>query len=175
MQKVLFLDRDGVINIEKNYLYKIDDFEFIDGVFDALKYAQKLDYKIVIVTNQSGIGRGYYTQAQFDRLSNWMIKEFKNNGIEIAHIFCCPHAPDDNCDCRKPDIGMIEQTAKFIDIDYDNSWLIGDKSSDIQMAINSGIKYTVQVRSGHKFDDNISKANYVLDSIKDLKNVLIST
>ncbi len=172
MQKIVFLDRDGVINIEKDYLYKIDDFEFIDGVFSSLEYLQKLGYKFVIITNQSGIGRGYYNFEQYNILTKWMKKQFKEKGIDILEVYCCPHAPDENCTCRKPNIGMIEQTSKIIDIDYENSWLVGDKSSDIQTAINANIKNTIQVRSGHKFEDENSKADYIVDSIKDIPNII---
>jgi len=174
MDKVLFLDRDGVINIEKNYLYKIEDFEFIDGVFEALKYVQNLGYKIVIITNQSGIGRGYYTFEQYNLLTTWMKEQFKQNNINISEVFCCPHAPIDNCNCRKPKIGMIKKTTKILDIDYEKSWLVGDKDSDIKTAKNANIKNTIQVQTGHKFDAKDSSATYVLNSIKEIPTVIKS-
>ena len=172
MDKVVFLDRDGVINIEKDYLYQIEDFEFIDGVFSSLQYLQTLGFKFVIITNQSGIGRGYYSLEQYNTLTFWMKEQFKQQGIDIVEVYCCPHAPDENCSCRKPNIGMIEQASKILNIDYKNSWLIGDKSSDIQTAINANIKNTIQVRSGHKFDENNSKADYIVDSMKDIPNII---
>ena len=172
MDKVVFLDRDGVINIEKDYLHTIDDFEFVDGVFSSLAYLQKLGYKFVIITNQSGIGRGYYTLEQYQLLTNWMKEQFKQNNIEIAEVYCCPHAPNDNCECRKPNIGMIKQASKILNIDYAKSWLIGDKDSDIQTAINANIENTIQVRSGHKFNEKLSKADFIIDSIKDIPNII---
>ncbi len=174
MDKIVFLDRDGVINIEKDYLYKIEDFEFIDGTFDSLNYLSNLGYKFVIITNQSGIGRGYYTKEDFDKLTTWMLEQFNKNGIKIQAVYYCPHNPLDNCSCRKPNIAMIEKASKILDIDYDNSWLIGDKSSDIQTAINANIKNTIQVRSGHKFDDKKSKANFVVDSLKNIPSIIKS-
>ena len=172
MQKVVFLDRDGVINVEKNYLYKIEDFEFIDGVFDSLKYLQNLGYKLVIITNQSGIGRGYYTFEQYKTLTTWMKEQFKQNDINISGIFCCPHTPNENCNCRKPQIGMIEQASKIIDIDYKKSWLVGDKDSDIQTAYSANIQNTIQVCSGHKFEKSKSNARYIIHSIKDIISII---
>jgi len=172
MDKVIFLDRDGVINIEKDYLYKIEDFEFIDGVFSSLQDLQKRGFKFVIITNQSGIGRGYYTLEQYNILTSWMKEQFQQQGIDIVEVYCCPHSPDESCECRKPNIGMIEQASKILNIDYPNSWLIGDKSSDIQTAINANIQNTIQVRSGHQFDESKSKANYIVDSIKDIVNII---
>jgi D-glycero-D-manno-heptose 1,7-bisphosphate phosphatase len=160
-----------VINIEKNYLYKIEEFKFIDGVFEALQYLQNLGYKLIIVTNQSGIGRGYYTHNDFNTLTSWMLEQFKLNSIKIDAVYYCPHTPKDNCNCRKPQIGMIKQAMKLFDIDLNNSWLIGDKNSDIQMAYNANIPNTIQVRSGHSFEDKDSKATYIIDSIKDIKKV----
>lgn len=174
MQKVVFLDRDGVINVEKNYLHSIEEFEFIDGVFESLSHLQTLGYKLVIITNQSGIGRGYYTQEQYELLTNWMKKKFENKNIFISEVFCCPHAPDDGCDCRKPKIGMIKQAAKIIDIDYTNSWLIGDKNSDILTADNANIPNTIQVQSGHKFNKNESKATHIVNSIQDIITIIKS-
>ena len=105
--KTIFLDRDGVINKELNYLYKIEDFEFIDGVFETCKYLITLDYKIIVITNQSGISRGYYTEKDFQIINNWMLSEFKKNGVSILDVFYCPHLPDSNCTCRKPKPGML--------------------------------------------------------------------
>ncbi len=172
--KIVFIDRDGVINIEKNYLYKIEDFEFIDGVFSSLRYLIELGYKIVIVTNQSGIGRGYYLQEQYDTLTQWVTTQFTNNNIDIFYILCCPHLPTDQCSCRKPNIGMIETISNKIDIDYKKSWVIGDKDSDIQLAINANIPNTIQVQSGHPFDVSKSNARYIINSIKDISNIIKS-
>ena len=174
MDKVIFIDRDGVINKEKNYLYKIEDFEFIDGVFNALGYLQNLGYKLVIITNQSGIGRGYYTKEQYDVLTKWIKEEFLHNHIFISEIYCCPHAPNDQCNCRKPQIGMINQAAKVLDIDYKNSWVIGDKFSDIQTGINANIPNTIQVKTGHDFNEKESKASFIINSIKDVLTIIKS-
>jgi D-glycero-D-manno-heptose 1,7-bisphosphate phosphatase len=174
MKKAVFLDRDGVINKEKNYLYKIEDFEFIDGVFTSLKYLKNKGYLLFIITNQSGIARSYYSLEDFEKLSLWMLGEFKKNHINISQVELCPHGPDDDCDCRKPKIGMIEKILDNHDIDLENSWLIGDKSSDIQCAINANIKNTIQVKSGHVFDEKISKANHICDTIADIIKIIKS-
>jgi D-glycero-D-manno-heptose 1,7-bisphosphate phosphatase len=163
MNRAVFLDRDGVINVEKNYLYKIEDFEFIDGVIEALQYLRTLGFQLFIITNQSGIGRGYYTLEDFNELTKWMLGELSKEGIKIDEVQLCPHAPDENCNCRKPLTGMIDNILQNHEVDLDNSWLIGDKSSDIQCAKNANIKNTIQVRSGHKFDE--SSANFVIEKL----------
>ncbi|QDF28377.1 D-glycero-beta-D-manno-heptose 1,7-bisphosphate 7-phosphatase [Halarcobacter anaerophilus] len=172
MQKAIFLDRDGVINIEKDYTYKIEEFEFVDSLFDSLKYLQDLGYKLFIITNQSGIARGYYTIQDYKILTNWMLDYLEQKGIFISQTEFCPHGPDDNCNCRKPKTGMIDNILKKHDIDLENSWLIGDKQADIQCAKNANIKNTIQVKSGHKFDEKDSIADFVCDSIKDIKNII---
>lgn len=172
--KAIFLDRDGVINIEKNYLHKIEDFEFIEGTFSSLKYLQDLGYMLFVITNQSGVGRGYYTLEDFETLTCWMIEQFKQNDIQIAQVELCPHSPTQNCDCRKPLPGMIDNILKNHDIDLENSWLIGDKSSDIQCAKNAAIKNTIQVKSGHTFNEKDSLANFVCNSIQDVPKIIVS-
>ncbi|PLY06745.1 MAG: D-glycero-beta-D-manno-heptose-1,7-bisphosphate 7-phosphatase [Arcobacter sp.] len=172
MYKAVFLDRDGVVNIEKDYLYKIEDFEFVDGLFQSLKYLQELGYKLFIITNQSGIARKYYTIDDFNQLTSWMLNEFEKNGIKISQVELCPHGPDDNCSCRKPKTAMIENILKNFPLDLEKSWLIGDKSSDIKCARNSNIKNTIQVKSGHSFDETKSEADYICNSIKDIKEII---
>ena len=172
--KAIFLDRDGVINIEKNYLYKIEDFEFVEGTFSSLKQLQNLGYKLFIITNQSGVGRGYYTLKDFDKLTSWMIHQFEINDITISQVELCPHAPTDKCDCRKPLTGMIDNILQNHDIDLENSWLIGDKGSDIQCAKNANVKNTIQVKSGHNFTDKDSIADFICASIKDVPKIIIS-
>jgi len=172
--KAVFLDRDGVINIEKNYLHKVEDFEFIPGLFASLQYLLSLDYKLFIITNQSGIGRAYYSQEDFDLLTAWMLKVFEKNNIKISQVELCPHAPTQDCECRKPKIGMIENILKKHELNLEESWLIGDKSSDIQCAFNAGIKNTIQVKSGHKFNEEESLASYVCESISNIEKIIRS-
>ena len=170
--KTIFLDRDGVINKEMNYLYKIDDFEFIDGIFDAGLYFQSLGYKIIIITNQSGISRGYYTLSEYQKVTQWMLDQFKYNNINILDIFHCPHLPDSNCDCRKPKPGMFLKAQLKHNIEMEKSWMIGDSEVDVIAANSAGISNTILVRSGHRIDESISKARFILDSIQQAKEVI---
>mgnify|MGYP006113735525 FL=1 len=170
--KTIFLDRDGVINKEVNYLYKIEDFQFIDGIFGACIHFLKLGYKIIIVTNQSGIARGYFTENDYHNLSNWMLKQFQKQSIDILDIFYCPHGPKSNCNCRKPLPGMFLKAQDKHDIDMKNSWLIGDKEGDIIAGISSGILNTILVRSGHKVNERSTKAQFVINSIQDSNNII---
>ena len=139
--KALFLDRDGVINIDHGYVSRINDFEFVDGIFHLMKTALEKGYIIIIVTNQSGIGRGYYSEEDFEKLTAWMLEQLKKEEISIdrSHIFFCPHDPDEGCECRKPMPGMFLEAAEKFEIDMPNSWMIGDKKSDIEAAVNAGV------------------------------------
>jgi len=156
MNKALFLDRDGVINIDKNYVHKIKDFEFIDGIFDLCDFFQKKDFLIFIITNQAGIARGYYNEKDFSNLTTWMLKEFSKRGIEITKVYYCPHHPDftGECNCRKPKPGMILRAKEEFNVDLTNSILIGDKNSDIEAGIKAGIKYNFLIQSATMEKEN---------------------
>ena len=172
--KTIFLDRDGVINKEVNYLHSIDEFVFIDGVFDACLYFQKLGYRIIIVSNQSGISRGYYSEKDYQILTQWMLNQFKDKGITILDTFYCPHAPESNCECRKPKPGMLLEAKNKHNIDIKHSWIIGDKEVDIDAANSVGIYNTILVRSGHLIDESSSNAKFILDSIKQSTKIINS-
>ena len=167
MNKALFLDRDGVINVEKNYLYEIEEFEFMDGIFDLCRSYEQKGYLIVVVTNQSGIARGYYSEDDFARLSEWMIDEFKEQSIDIAGIYYCPHHPDisGTCSCRKPEPGMLFDAAENLDIDLKNSVMIGDKERDIEAAINAGVQTSYLYTHGNTVAK--TKATAVIDTLRE--------
>ena len=171
--KTIFLDRDGVINKEVSYLYKINDFQFIEGIFDVCEYYLKLGYKIIVITNQSGIERGIYNKDDYEIITNWMLRQFKKQGVSILDVFYCPHSPYSNCKCRKPNPGMIKDASKKHNIDLTQSWMIGDKESDIEAANAAGISKTILLRSGHKIENSGSKALHILDSIKDINKVIL--
>tara|TARA_Y100000294_G_scaffold175712_1_gene196425 strand:- start:770 stop:1297 length:528 start_codon:yes stop_codon:yes gene_type:complete len=170
--KTIFLDRDGVINKEVHYLHKIDDFEFMTGIIEACLYFQNLGYKLIVVTNQSGISRGYYSESDYQTLNQWMLNEFENNHINILDVFHCPHGPDSTCDCRKPMPGMFFNAKTKHNIDMKNSWMIGDREVDVTAANASGIKSTILVRSNHKIDESNSNASFILDSIEQSKQII---
>ncbi len=147
MNKAIFLDRDGTINVEKHYLYKISDFEFLPGVVDALRKLQRAGYLLIIVTNQSGIGRGYYTEADFQKLNDWMVSTLKEQGVTIADVYYCPHLPDaqvevyrKECNCRKPKLGMYQQAILDYNIQIGQSYAIGDKIRDCAICESSPCK-----------------------------------
>lgn len=171
--KTIFLDRDGVINKEVGYLHEINKFEFINGIFDACKHFHSAGYEIIIITNQSGISRGLYSEDDFRSLNTWMVSEFKRKGVSILDTLYCPHHPDDKCQCRKPLPGMFLKCKNKMNINMELSWAIGDKETDIIAAKKAGIDQTILVRSGHKIDELSSQANYVIDSIKESSNIII--
>ena len=146
--RAAFLDRDGVINVDYGYVSDIKNFEFKEGIFDLLKFLQDKGYKLFIVTNQSGIARGYYTEADFHNLMDYMIKELKKRNIKITDYAFCPHHPNitEECECRKPNPRMILNLAKKYNIDLKNSIMIGDKQSDIKAGKNAGIKQNYLVK-----------------------------
>lgn len=151
MQKILFLDRDGVINIERNYVYKKAQFIFIEDIFSTCLFFQNQGFKIIVVTNQSGIARKYYSRDDFLSLSRWMIKKFKQRNIEILDVLFCPHHPDfsGQCDCRKPAPGLFLEAFKKYTVDLEESIMIGDKISDIYAANEAGINNAFLVKTGH--------------------------
>lgn len=168
-KKIVFLDRDGVINKDHGYVGQIEEFEFVDGVFEACKYFSSLGYEIIVITNQSGIGRGYYTQEDFEKLTTYMLEKFKENGIKILKVYYCPHSPDIDCSCRKPNIGMIKNACNDFEIDLNKSWLIGDKISDIETAINANIKNHILI-SDKKSE--ISNASFIANSLFDTMDII---
>jgi D-glycero-D-manno-heptose 1,7-bisphosphate phosphatase len=172
LNKTIFLDRDGVINKDVNYLHKIKECEFIDGIFEACIYFQDIGFKIVIITNQSGIARGYFNENDYQILTNWITLQFNKKSIKLLEIFHCPHGPDSKCSCRKPRPGMLLEAQHKYSIDMTNSWLIGDREDDILAANNAGINNTILVRSGHKINEGISNAKHILDSIIDCVKVI---
>jgi len=135
-----------VINIDHAYVSSKEDFEFIDGIFELCRVAQQLDFLIFVITNQAGIGRGYYTELDFLNLTDWMCEVFRLQGISIAKVYFCPFHPEHgighykkDSDCRKPAPGMIIQATKEFDVDLEKSVLVGDKETDIQSGIAAGV------------------------------------
>ena len=155
MKKCIFLDRDGNINVEVDYLYKKEDFKFIDGADKAIKKFNELGYLVVVVTNQSGIARGYYSEEDVEKLHTHINEELAKIGAKVDAYYYCPHHPKvgldkyrKKCRCRKPELGMFLEAKKDFDIDFEQSIIVGDKMSDVESGIKLGMK-SILVRSGH--------------------------
>lgn len=166
MQKAVFLDRDGTINVEKDYLYKIEDFEFILGVPEAISKLNKLGYIVIVITNQSGVARGYYTEEDVIKLNEYMKNELKKYNAFIDGIYYCPHHLNGcvekykvDCSCRKPKLGLYEKAISDFDIDLSNSWCIGDKETDLIPADKLGMKKAL-VLTGHGKEQDYKKYSY---------------
>lgn len=145
-KRALFLDRDGVINHDSGYTSSTDNFKFIDGIFDLCQAARQLGYLLIVVTNQAGIGRGYYSEQDFLTLTKWMCRRFEAEGVPLTEVFYCPDHPEygigdykkDSFD-RKPNPGMLLRAKEKYGIDLFNSIMVGDKVSDMQAAKRAGI------------------------------------
>lgn len=155
--RALFLDRDGVINKDKAYVYRQSDFEFIPGIFDLCRNATEKGYLLFVVTNQAGIGRGYYTEHDFDRLTQWMCGMFAREGAAIANVYYCPTHPIHGLGSykresafRKPNPGMILQASREFSLNLSASLLVGDKESDMQAGMAAGVGTNLLFLDAHR-------------------------
>ena len=139
--QVVFLDRDGVINVNRDdYVKSWSEFEFIPGSKDAIKVLNENNYWVIIVTNQSPIGRGIFDHHALEEIHNKMLQELSDAGAHVDAIYYCPHSPDDKCGCRKPKPGLLTRAAEELNIDLTNSWLIGDSEGDLEAGKAAGCK-----------------------------------
>lgn len=149
----IFIDRDGVINKDPGgwtkvgYVTEWKDFLFVPGTLEALKILKKKGIKVIVASNQGGVNKGIYTQEQLNKVNDLMLKEIKKNGAEVEEVFYCVHKDEDNCDCRKPKPGMLEEAAKKYGVDLEKTYFIGDDKKDIGAGKRAGCK-TVLVLSG---------------------------
>ncbi|MGL5123058.1 MAG: D-glycero-beta-D-manno-heptose 1,7-bisphosphate 7-phosphatase [Fusobacteriaceae bacterium] len=155
MKKAIFLDRDGTINVEKNYLYKIEEFEFEKGSLEAIKIFTELGYEIIIVTNQSGIAREYFSENDFKKLNDYMVKKIKEYGGKVTNTYYCPHHEEKGigiykkkCSCRKPESGMLLKAIEEYKINKELSYMVGDKMTDIKAGLDIGIA-SILVKTGY--------------------------
>ena len=167
-QPAVFLDRDGTINVEKSYLYRFEDWEWIPGAKEAIRKFKQLGYRIVVVTNQAGIARGLYKPSDVDQLHALVQQELAGIESTIDAFYYCPHHPDisGDCTCRKPAPGMILQAALDLNLDLAHSWIIGDKLIDVQAGYAAGVK-SIMVRTGYGIDqqNHIKSETPVFDSL----------
>ncbi len=136
MVKALFLDRDGTINVDYGYVFQPEKFEFIDGIFELCQKAQDMGYLIIVITNQSGIARGYFSEQDFAKLNSYMIAEFAKHNIKITDVFYCPELSGNR---RKPECGMFIEAQDKYNIEMQKSVSIGDKERDVEAGKKAGV------------------------------------
>lgn len=148
VRSAALIDRDGVINVDRAYVHRHEDFEFVPGVFEAVRELRRLGLVPVVLTNQSGIGRGLYTESDFNSLTDWMKQRFAAEGAAIDAVYFCPHHPIDAldayrlvCNCRKPAPGMLLAAAHDLDLDLSRSVMFGDRASDLEAAQVAGVEH----------------------------------
>lgn len=170
--KAVFLDRDGVINIDKKYVGRWEDFEFVSGAVEGMQLLQSAGYIIVVVTNQSGIARGYYTEEQYQFLTKRMLETLAKKGVHLSGVYYCPHYPMGiveeyrvSCSCRKPEPGLILEAATDLNISLKDSFLVGDKPSDIQAARAAGISIAYSVSSDNFATKESTQADAHFDNL----------
>lgn len=180
--KAVFLDRDGVINEERGYVHKADDFALLPGVVAAIRQLRLNGFKVIVVTNQSGIARGFFEGAAVDKLHRHLQRILAAEGTQVDGIYYCPHHPDGTvtefavtCDCRKPMPGLFLRAASELKLDLKSSYLVGDKLSDIQAGRQADVKKTFLVRTGHPLShEAISYADYLADDLYEVASVIVS-
>lgn len=172
-RKAAFIDRDGVINVESGYPYRLEDFVFLPGAIDGLQRLQAAGYLLVVITNQSGIARGLYSEPDYLRLTGYMQQQLLAAGVQLSAVEYCPHLPDAEieryrivCDCRKPLPGMLQRAASALNIDLPASILVGDRATDIQAGRSAGVGRCWLVRSGAELSaSDIALADAVCDDL----------
>ncbi len=140
MKPCIFFDRDGTLIEERHYLSEPAQVKLIPGAAEAVRLAREAGFLTVVLTNQSGVGRGYFPAEAVEAVHRRMEGLLAKEGATLDRIYVCPHAPEDNCPCRKPRTGLVEQAARDLDVDLHRSWMVGDKPADIELAANAGMR-----------------------------------
>ncbi len=177
--RALFLDRDGVINYDAGYTSSVENFRFIEGIFDLCRAAKRLGYLLIVVTNQAGIGRGYYSEQDFLTLTEWMRERFEAEGAPITDVFHCPYHPEngvghykrDSFD-RKPNPGMLLRAAEKHGLDLGRSIMIGDKDSDMRAASKAGVGVRCHYLAGDAGEVVSDVATHMIHSLREGASLL---
>lgn len=173
IRKAAFIDRDGVLNEERAFVHRIEDFALLPGAVEALQLLQSAGYLLVVVTNQSGIARGLYSESDYLALTERIRKQLAAAGVSLDAVEYCPHLPDApveryrlDCDCRKPKAGMLERAIRALDIEAGASLLVGDRLSDIEAGRTAEIGRCCLVRTGYPLtDEAVARADAVYDDL----------
>ena len=166
-RKAVFLDRDGTLIEEVDFLSRVEDLRLFSFTYDSLRKLKNAGYLAIVVTNQSGIGRGLYTEADMHAIHNEINKQLE--GMVDAFFFC-PHVPDESCKCRKPELGMVESACKEFEIDLENSWVVGDKNLDRELGEHAGTR-PILVRTGYGAEHE-KLFGYEIDVVDDLSDAV---
>lgn len=178
LRPALFLDRDGVINVDHGYVHRAEQTEFLPGIFELVARARAAGYAVVVVTNQAGIGRGYYSEADFLAYTAWMQREFERRGAAIDGVYFCPDHPEfgigkyrRDSPMRKPNPGMLQLAARELQLDLAQSLIIGDSETDIQAGRRAGLGRTVRFQAeGHRA--TATQADQTVGSLYDFEAIL---
>lgn len=152
MEKAVFLDRDGTINVDVDYLHEPDRLEFIDGAVEALALLKRQGYRLIVISNQSGIGRGYFREQDVEQLHAYMNSILQGHDAAVDAFYYCPHVEQDGCTCRKPRTGLVRRAVAEWGIDLARSYMVGDREADVMTAVNAGCRYGLLL-SGHAVSD----------------------
>ena len=181
-RKAAFIDRDVVLNEERAFVHRAEDFEFVPGAVEALKALREAGYALVVVTNQSGIARGLYPESDYHDLTAHMRERLRAAGVELDAVEYCPHLPDApvsryrlDCDCRKPKPGMLRKAIEALDLDPGASFLVGDRLSDLEAGRAAGVGSCFLVRTGYPLSDEaLARADGVYDDLLGCVRSLLS-
>jgi len=170
----VFLDRDGTVNEEIYYLHETEKFKLLPNTIEGIKKFLEMGYRIVIVSNQPGIGMGYYTKEDFFRVNREMLREFAEAGILIDKIYFCPHSKSEGCSCRKPNLALVNRAEEELNLDISHSFFIGDKTSDMETGKRAGMR-TILVRTGFRGEDGefSGEPDYWADDLLDAANIVL--
>ena len=179
MNRAVFLDRDGTINAEKRYVHRIEDFEFLPGAVEAIRLLNRKGYKVIVVTNQAGVARGYYAEEDVEKLHEWLIEELRRHDASVDGIYYCPHHEQHGlgeykteCSCRKPKPGMIQAGIRDFTVDPALSFTIGDKESDLAAGKRAGTR-TILVRTGYGGQMKTKLADYTaVDLLEAVQSII---
>lgn len=180
-RKAAFIDRDGVLNEERAFVHRIEDFIFVPGAVEALRAFQAAGYLLVVITNQSGIARGLYSEADYLELTAHMCERLQAAGVRLDAVEYCPHLADApvaryrlDCGCRKPKPGMLQRAIETLDIDPSASFLVGDRLSDIEAGRGAGVGRCFLVRTGYPLSDGaLARADAVYDDLLTCARILL--